>query len=37
VTGLRSLSPQSLAFSCAWFQLPPSAFRCSTTMPSRNL
>lgn len=37
VTGLRSLSPQSLAFSCAWFELPQSAFRCSTTMPSRQL
>ena len=37
VTGLRSLSPQSLAFACAWFELPQSAFRCSTSMPSRHL
>ncbi len=28
-TGLRTISPKSLAFCCAWFQLPPSAFRCS--------
>lgn len=36
VTGLRSLSPKSLAFCCAWFELPKSAFRCSASMPSRN-
>ncbi|QTN31035.1 hypothetical protein HZ994_01395 [Akkermansiaceae bacterium] len=36
-TGLRSLSPKTLAFCCACFQLPKSAFRCSASMPSRNL
>jgi len=35
-TGLRTLSPKTLAFCSAWFQLPKSAFRCSTSMPSRN-
>lgn len=35
-TSLRTLSPKSLAFCCAWFALPQSAFRCSTSMPSRN-
>ncbi len=35
-TGLRYLSPKSLAFCCAWFQLPKSAFRCSALMPSLN-
>lgn len=34
-TSLRSLQPRSLAFCEAWFQLPPTAFRCSTSMPSR--
>ncbi len=34
-TSIRSLQPRSLAFCQAWFQLPPSAFRCSTLMPSR--
>ena len=33
VTGLRSLQPRAFAFCCAWFQLPPSSFRCSTTKP----
>ncbi len=32
-TELRSLSPKSLAFCCAWFELPRSAFRCSNTTP----
>lgn len=27
--GLRNLSPKSLAFCSAWFELPQSAFRCS--------
>jgi hypothetical protein len=36
-TGLRSLSPKTLAFCCACFQLPKSAFRCSASMPSRSL
>lgn len=30
-TGLRSLHPRALAFCSAWFQLPLSAFRCSTS------
>lgn len=34
--GLRTISPKNLAFCCAWFQLPKSAFRCSASMPSRN-
>jgi hypothetical protein len=34
-TSLRSLQPRAFAFCQAWFQLPPSAFRCSTPMPSR--
>ena len=33
VIGLRSLQPRAFAFCCAWFQLPPSSFRCSTTKP----
>ena len=37
VTGIRSLQPRALAFCQAWFQLPSSAFRCSTSMPSRIL
>jgi len=37
VTGLRNLSPKSLAFCCAWFQLPKSSFRCFDTMQSQNL
>jgi hypothetical protein len=36
-TEFRSLSPKTLAFCCACFQLPKSAFRCSDSMPSRNL
>ena len=36
VTHLRSLQPRALAFCCAWFQLPPSSFRCSASMPSQN-
>lgn len=35
-TGLRSLSPKTLAFCCAWFQLPKSSFRCCASMPSHN-
>jgi hypothetical protein len=34
VTGLRSLHPKSLAFCQAWFQLPQSSFRCSTSTRS---
>jgi hypothetical protein len=30
VTGIRSLQPRSLAFCKVWFDLPASAFRCST-------
>ena len=30
VTGIRSLHPRSLAFCKIWFDLPASAFRCST-------
>lgn len=30
VTGIRSLHPQALAFCKIWFDLPASAFRCST-------
>lgn len=37
VTGLRSLQPRAFAFCRAWFQLPHSSFRCSDSMPSRNL
>lgn len=36
VTGLRSLQPRALAFCCAWFQLPPSSFRCSASTPFPN-
>ena len=36
VIDLRSLSPKTLAFCCACFQLPKSAFRCSTLTQSRN-
>ncbi|MES2439379.1 MAG: hypothetical protein V4584_09945 [Verrucomicrobiota bacterium] len=36
VTSLRSLQPRSFAFCCAWFQLPPSSFRCSASMPFPN-
>jgi hypothetical protein len=35
VTRLRSLQLRALVFRCAWFQLPPSFFRCCATMPSR--
>jgi len=35
-TALPSLSPKTLAFCCAWFQLPKSAFRCCASMPLRN-
>ena len=28
VTSLRRLQPRAFAFCCAWFQLPPSSFRC---------
>lgn len=33
VTGLRGLNPRALAFCQAWFNLPPSAFRCSISNP----
>ncbi len=34
VVAIRSLQPRAFAFCQAWFQLPPSAFRCSTSTPS---
>jgi len=34
VTGIRSLHPRALAFCKVWFDLPASAFRCSTQPPS---
>ena len=34
---LRTLSPKTLAFCCACFDLPKSAFRCSVSMQSQNL
>ncbi|MES2658653.1 MAG: hypothetical protein V4689_08540 [Verrucomicrobiota bacterium] len=37
VTGLRCLQPKGFAFCCAWFQLPPSSFRCSTSTSFQNL
>lgn len=36
-TGIRDMQPRALAFCLAWFQLPPSAFRCSASTPSRRL
>lgn len=30
VTGIRSLQPRAFAFCQVWFDLPASAFRCST-------
>ena len=30
VVGIRTLTPRAFAFCRAWFQLPASAFRCST-------
>jgi hypothetical protein len=30
VTGIRSVHPRTLAFCKVWFDLPSSAFRCST-------
>lgn len=30
VTGIRSLDPRAFAFCRVWFDLPSSAFRCST-------
>jgi hypothetical protein len=30
VTGIRSLNPRTFAFCRIWFNLPASAFRCST-------
>lgn len=33
VTSIRSLQPRALSFCQVWFQLPPSAFRCSTSTP----
>lgn len=35
VTGIRSMQPKALAFCKVWFDLPASAFRCSTTPQSR--
>ena len=35
VVTIRSLQPRAFAFCQAWFQLPPTAFRCSTSPPSR--
>ncbi len=35
VVTIRSLQPRAFAFCQAWFQLPPTAFRCSTSTPSR--
>jgi hypothetical protein len=34
-TSIRSLQPRARAFCEAWFQLPTTAFRCSTSTPSR--
>lgn len=31
VTGLRTLEPRAFAFCRAWFDLPASSFRCSTS------
>jgi hypothetical protein len=31
VVGLRSLNPRAFAFCRAWFRLPATDFRCSTT------
>lgn len=33
VKSIRSLEPRAFAFCCAWFELPPSSFRCSATTP----
>lgn len=33
VVEIRSLRPRAFAFCRAWFQLPATAFRCSTTPP----
>ena len=33
VVGIRALSPRAFAFCRAWFQLPATDFRCSTTTP----
>lgn len=35
VVTIRSLQPRAFAFCQAWFQLPPTAFRCSISTPSR--
>lgn len=35
VTEIRSLQPRALAFCKVWFDLPESAFRCSTNPQSR--
>jgi hypothetical protein len=37
VKNIRSLQPRAFAFCCAWFELPPTSFRCFAPMPSRNL
>lgn len=34
-TSIRSLQPRARAFCEAWFQLPPTAFRCSAPTQSR--
>ncbi|MBK1818078.1 hypothetical protein JIN84_20820 [Luteolibacter yonseiensis] len=33
VTSLRTLQPRAFEFCRAWFDLPPSSFRCSTSTP----
>ena len=33
VTSIRSLQPRAFAFCRVWFDLPASAFRCSTAPP----
>ena len=33
VVSIRSLNPRAFAFCRAWFQLPATDFRCSTTTP----
>jgi hypothetical protein len=33
VMNVRRLQPRAFAFCYAWFQLPPSSFRCSASTP----
>jgi hypothetical protein len=35
VTSLPSLDPRCFAFCCAWFETPPTEFRCFPDTPSR--